>query len=152
MVKGSTMGSLYETDLVAWARQQAALLRRGALSGELSSIDALNIAEEIEDVGRSAHRELGNRLSVLIAHLLKWKFQPDLRSKSWRNTLIEQRSSIVRNLRQTPSLKHDFDDEEWQGEIWADAAVAASRETGLEFPTWWIWTIDQVLDPGFFPE
>jgi len=41
--------------------EQARLLR----SGELSAIDAANIAEEIESMGRSDRRELKSRIIVL---------------------------------------------------------------------------------------
>ena len=50
----------YETDVVAWASEQAALLR----SGKLSEIDIEKIAEEIEDVGKSEQRELASRMAV----------------------------------------------------------------------------------------
>jgi len=44
----------YETDVVAWANEQAALLR----SGKLSEIDIEKIAEEIEEAGQ-ARNQLG---------------------------------------------------------------------------------------------
>jgi hypothetical protein len=62
----------YEKDFYAWTVEQSRLLR----SGELSSIDAANIAEEIESMGRSDRRELRSRLAVLAMHLLKWRYQP----------------------------------------------------------------------------
>lgn len=142
------MGTPYESDVVAWAREQAALLR----SGNLSAIDASHIAEEIEDVGRSEQHELGSRLTVLLAHLLKWHLQPGRRSHSWRNTVREQRRAIARQLHRSPSLKHAFDDQEWLGEVWSDAVQAAVAQTGLECPGDWIWSLDQVLDPAFFPD
>ena len=37
-------------------------------------------------MGRSEKRELVNRLAVLLMHLLKWRYQPNLRGKSWRLT------------------------------------------------------------------
>lgn len=46
------MGTPYEKDVVAWAIEQAALLR----AGNLSALDIVNIAEEIEDVGKSEKR------------------------------------------------------------------------------------------------
>jgi hypothetical protein len=58
---------------VQWAERQAALLRDRA-AGKLvndAAPDWSNIAEEIEDVGRSHRREVRNRLSVLCQHLLK---------------------------------------------------------------------------------
>ena len=52
----------YEEDFYAWTVEQSRLLR----SGELSAIDAANIAEEIEGMGRSDRRELKSRLIVLL--------------------------------------------------------------------------------------
>ena len=63
----------YNADIIQWARQQAALLR----AGRFSALDIEHIAEEIEDVGKSEERELESRLAVLIAHLLKWQYQPE---------------------------------------------------------------------------
>jgi len=48
----------YEEDFYAWMVEQSRLLR----AGEFSAIDAVNIAEEIESLGRSDRRELKSRL------------------------------------------------------------------------------------------
>jgi hypothetical protein len=42
---------------------------------------------------------------VLLGHLLKWHYQPEARSKSWRATIREQRQQIQRHLKENPSLK-----------------------------------------------
>jgi hypothetical protein len=57
------MGASYERDVVAWANEQAALLR----AGKLSDIDIAHIADEIEDVGKSEQRELASRMAQLLA-------------------------------------------------------------------------------------
>lgn len=143
------MGNLYDTDIIAWAQQQAALLR----SGEWSSLDIVNLAEEIEDVGKSEQRELHSRLAVFLSHLLKWQFQAALRSKSWRSTMTLQRRLIARRLRKTPSLKRLLLDEEWLEDVWEEAATLAIAETGLhEFPDYPIWTVTDILDPAFLPD
>ena len=69
----------HDQDFHAWAKRNAELIRRG----KLSEIDGEYIAEELENMGKSQKRELVNRLSVLLAHLLKWQYQPDKRSNSW---------------------------------------------------------------------
>lgn len=142
------MGTPYETDIVAWANEQAALLR----AGKFSELDAFNLAEEIEDVGKSEQHELASRLAVLVAHLLKWHFQPGIRTNSWRNTINEQRRKIERKLRKTPSLKHMLEDPVWLEDVWVDAVCVARSETKLRFPARWIWSLPQVLDPSFFPD
>ncbi len=68
------MGSAYEKDFYAWANEQAALLR----GGKLAEADIEHIAEEIESMGKTEKRELVARLTVLLLHLLKWRYQPNL--------------------------------------------------------------------------
>jgi hypothetical protein len=72
----------YDEDFYAWTVEQARPLR----SGELSSIDVENTAEEIESLGRSDKRTIESRLTVLLTRLLKWQVQPKLRSGSWSDT------------------------------------------------------------------
>jgi hypothetical protein len=142
------MGTSYDTDVLAWAMEQAWLLR----AGQLSAIDALHIAEEIEDVGKSAQRELGSRMAVLLAHLLKWKYQPGRRGKSCQPTIRAQRTAVAHLLHRTPSLKHYFDDAEWLEVLWQDGVALAQADTELNFPRHWIWQLGQVLDEAFWPD
>lgn len=144
------MGTAYETDVIAWANEQAALLR----SGQLSAIDIENIAEEILDVGKSEQRELESRMAVLLAHLLKWKFQPERRGSSWEETIDTQRSRIERRLRKTPSLKASLSDADWWADAWDDAMDEASKETGISrktFPKNCSWTVEEILTDGWLP-
>jgi hypothetical protein len=142
------MGTAYETDFVAWATEQAILLR----AGQLDAIDALHLAEEMDAVAKSERRGLGSELTVLIAHLLKWKFQVARRTRSWKNTIRVQRDSIHFDLADTPSLGHFLQDEKWLALLWKRACAQAERETGLDFPENWIWSLDQVLDADFWPD
>lgn len=142
------MKTSYDNDVVAWAKEQAALLR----AGNLKEIDVLNIAEEIEDVGKSVQHELASRLAVLLAHLLKWKFQQRLHGNSWKRTIREQRRGIVRCLRSSPSLKHTLSNRAWLDGVWSEATQQAEQQTRLTFPDAWIWSFSQVMDTGFFPD
>src|SRR5579864_8782072 len=74
---------LYNRDFYAWSRQQAELLR----AGKLAQADIEHIAEEIDSMGRTEKRELISRLSVLLLHLLKWRYQPDKRGPSWEASI-----------------------------------------------------------------
>lgn len=93
-----TKTSLYEQDFYAWLQQQAALLQ----AGRLTELDINHLIEEIDSMGISERRELYSRMKVLLQHLLKWEYQPELRSNSWANTLDEQRSSLELLLRHSP--------------------------------------------------
>ena len=143
------MRTAYETDIVAWANEQAMLLR----SGELHAIDIEHIAEEIEDVGKSEQRELSSRLALLLSHLLKWQFQPSHRGASWEKTIKAQRKEIGYSLKETPSLKAKFSDSDWIDVVWAKAVAQAVSETGLDiFPDECPWTNEQIMGVDFYPE
>ncbi len=141
--------SLYESDFYAWANEQAALLR----AGKLSAADVEHIAEEIESMGKTEKRELISRLKVLLLHLLKWRYQPVVRSVSWQLTVKEQRREVARHLADNPSLKTRLF--ETMADAYGDAIIGAARETGLPeetFPTECPWTFEQIMDASFWPE
>lgn len=89
-----TNTDLYQTDFAAWCAQTVTLLRLG----QWDAIDMDALTEEIASLGRSDHRQLASRLETLVAHLLKWQYQPERRGSSWAKTIIEQRSRIARLL------------------------------------------------------
>ncbi len=120
---------LYERDLYAWSLEQARLLREGSLD----QVDAENVAEEILDVGRNEYSKLESALSVLLMHMLKWDHQPDKRTRSWENTILEQRNRVERQLRDNPSLKSRRDEAVRDG--YESARLQASSETDLEVST-----------------
>lgn len=143
------MGKLYDTDILAWAGEQAELLR----ARQWNALDLEHIAEEIEDVGKHEKNELASRLAVLICHLLKWTVQPERRGASWRATIKVQRERVARRLQRTPSLKHCLNDADRLQDAWDDALVQAYAETGVaDLPRFPLRTIDAILDAGFWPE
>ena len=144
------MGTTYDEDILLWSQEQARLLR----SGDFSKLDIEHLADEIEDVGKSEKRELASRMAVLVAHLLKWRFQPELRGASWRATINDQRRRIKLLIKGTPSLKTVLADPDWREDMWLDARAQARNETGLGPETWpdaSPWDMGKALDPEFWP-
>ena len=140
--------SAYHHDSVAWAKEQAELLR----AGQFDQLDLVHLADEIEDVGKSEQRELASRMAVLLAHLLKWHFQPEYRGVSWEVTIRTQRHSIARRLNRTPSLRQCPSDADWWADVWDDALAQAVRETQLTtLPDHCPWSVEQVLDDQWWP-
>jgi hypothetical protein len=139
----------YETDVVAWAKEQADLIR----AGRFDLLDIDHIAEEIEDVGKSEQRELANRMALLLAHLLKWAHQPGRQTASWQRTINEQRKGIKKRLLKSPGLQPVLEDGDWQAEIWSDAVAQAASETGFaDFPEICPWMmLDEVLQDSWLP-
>jgi len=139
----------YQQDVVAWAHEQATLIR----AGRFDLLDLEHIADEIDDVGKSEARELQSRLALLIGHLLKYQYQPERRSTSWELTIREQRKRILLRLKKTPSLKAFFIEEDRFDDAYLDGLLMAEKETGLEhFPSDCPWSIDDVLSTDWLPE
>jgi hypothetical protein len=65
------MSNLYDDDILLWSQAQAAALRRRAAN----EIDWDNVAEEIEDVGKSQLRAVVSHLVLALLH--------DLKSEAW---------------------------------------------------------------------
>lgn len=139
----------HEADFAQWCAEQGALLR----DGDLSKLDRANLAEEIESLGRSERSEIENRLNVLLVHLLKWQYQGEKRSRSWKSTISEQRARLARRIKENPSLRN------YPAEVLAEeyqlARLKAAAETGLEeaaFPATCPYAVEQISDPSFYPE
>ena len=103
-------------------------------------------------MGKQERRELENRLSILIGHLLKWEYQPERRSRSWLSTIRVQRRDSLKLLRKNPSLKPDID--EIIRDAYDNARDLAMGETNLPkrtFPAECLYTITEILDEKFYP-
>ncbi len=139
----------YDDDFYAWTQHQAAVLREGAYH----ELDAENLAEEIESLGRRDRRELGSRLQVLVMHLIKWAYQPEGRGPSWRRTIRTQRLEIEDVLADSPSLRPRVP--ALMAQRYRRCIQDAAEETGLAetaFPRVCPWTVEEVLDQSFWPE
>ena len=141
--------SLYEQDFYAWTKDQSGALR----SRQANLLDWNNLLEEVESMGASERRELISRLTVLLMHLIKWHWQPDKRSASWKHTVIEQRRQIRLLLKSSPSLKPIVPVE--VSDAWKGAREDAAEETDMTistFPEDCPWDIEsQILGSSWWP-
>lgn len=140
----------YDTDILAWSMEQAQLIR----AGRFDLVDVEHVAEEIEDVGKSEQRELASRMAVLLAHLLKWRYQPERRGASWERTIRAQRKELAYHLDDTPSLRPKLIEPRWLDMVWSKALAQAATETGLDcFPDTCPWLMDdEILNADWFPD
>ncbi|MCG9886631.1 MAG: DUF29 domain-containing protein [Cyanobacteria bacterium] len=125
------MDVTYEADYYGWLQQQIALIK----GGRLSELDAGNLLEELESLGRSERRALASQIARLYLHLLKWLYQPEKRSRSWLISIGEAQDEIEQLLEDNPSFRRSLEDEIAKG--YALGRRKAARETGLaiaEFP------------------
>ena len=146
------MSSLYDTDFTAWAEQTAQLLREA----RFADIDMPALIEEIDGLARSDRRAIYSQLKRLLFHLLKIAYFSNPHYKragaGWKRTVVSARHEIEEALTDSPSLAY------YPATRLADAYGRVRRELGVlpDFPDDAVpercpWSIEQVLDPGFFP-
>jgi hypothetical protein len=140
---------LYEQDFYLWTQEQVALLREG----KWHELDREHLIEEIADLGRSARQELRSYLEGLVLHLLKWRYQPDYQTRSWRDSIEENRACVPEGLQENPSLHPQLPT--LLAECYPRARRKAARQTRLPlttFPETCPWPVEQVLDAAFWPD
>ena len=120
---------LYNKDLVAWADEQALLLKQR----RWSELDLGNLIEEVQDVAGQYRNALESQLTRLLMHLLKWQYQPEKHTRSWSNSIRDSRKQIFRLTRDHPSLA--VHPEMVLIKCYTDARVDAADETGLPLKT-----------------
>ena len=102
--------TLYEEDTVAWSENQAAALRAAARGGSNQALDWENLAEEIEDLGKSIKRGICAQLRHIIEHLIKLEYSPAAKPRQgWRESIGAARAAIEALLEENPSLNAQVD-------------------------------------------
>lgn len=147
--KAGAVAALYNTDLYAWAQANAELLRQG----QYALVDTQHLIEEIQDMGKSQQHAIASFLRNLLMHLLKWQYQPQLQSRSWRFTIRNARLELEDILNENPSLG-SLPSEILQ-RCYEKARQLAADETGLPiavFPTNCHYTVAQVLSGDWLPD
>ena len=117
-----------EENIARWAAEQAALLR----AGRFEHLDVENLAEEVEDLGRSGKYEIDSRMEILLQH--------------------QNRDAIANIIEESPSLR-PFPATVVE-RAYRSAPLEGSGETRLPlstFPETCPYTIEQILDPDFLP-
>ncbi len=138
--------TLYNQDYYQWLIQTSQLLREK----KFTQLDLENLIEEIESLGKSEKRAISSNLIIVILHLLKWRYQPEKRSNSWKSSIREHRRRIQELVTDSPSLQN------YLPEILADCYLAAKKqasdETGLSvvaFPEECPFSLAESLDEDF---
>jgi len=140
--------TLYDEDRALWLQATIARLR----DRDYDNTDWENLLDELGAMARSDRRAVKNNTVVILVHLLKWEFQPELRSGSWAGSITEHRTRILALLDDSPSLRNFLP----EAVAWAypRARLQASQETGLRLaalPIECPYAIEQIFDDRFLP-
>jgi hypothetical protein len=103
------MDDLYDTDILEWAEQQAAVLRSLRARRDLpNELDLEHVAEEIEDVGRSEFRAAQSLIRQILVHIIKAASVPGAEAvPHWNSEAISFRSDLLDCL--TPGMANRID-------------------------------------------
>jgi hypothetical protein len=104
MAENELSEPLYDADILLWSEQQAELLRHRSAN----ALDWANLAEEIEDVGRSQLRAVRSHLVQALLHDLKaeaWPLSRD--APHWRAEARLHRDEARADY--TPSMAQRLD-------------------------------------------
>jgi hypothetical protein len=138
----------YDTDFYAWTQAQAAAIR----AKDLARLDIAHLAEEIESLGIADEHAITRRLQRLLAHLLKWQYQPTHRTRSWRRSIEQARDAIADRIARSPSLR-DFPAQRL-ALAYRRARRDARTDTGFPlatFPETCPWALADVLTDDWWP-
>lgn len=93
---------IYEQDILLWVESTVAKLK----ARDFENLDIENLIEEVESLGISQKKELLNRLTTLLEHLLKRIYvNLPYDYNGWERTIRTQRKKLEVLLIQVPSLK-----------------------------------------------
>lgn len=140
---------LYEEDENLWLSKTSKLI----LDKNWDRVDWEYLGEYLEDMSKAERRSIVSRLIVLNMHLLKWMFQKDYRTSSWKVTIMEQRRELNLAFEDSKNLRN-------HGEInflksYKKAREEASIETELKigtFPEAPPFSFGQAINGKYFPE
>ena len=149
ILKETMNQNLYDRDYHLWLEKTVQILQ----DRNFKDLDIFNLIEEIKDMGISEKKAIKSNLKILLWHLLKYKYQPEKRSRSWLSTIFEHRDRLDDDFADSPSLKRYFD--EVFESCYQKARKQASIETGLPLETFPIncpFKGEEVLDMDYLPE
>ncbi len=135
------LSSLYEADETAWLDRMAELIREG----RYEELDYAHLQEYLTDMANRDRRRVESRLTVLLEHLLKWRFQPGKRTRSWQRTVLVQQQTLADEVAAGVLRNHAVG---VLPRAYARAVARAVVATGLPpetFPPQCPFTLDQAL-------
>ncbi len=152
----------YDEDFFLWTRTQATALREAGRAGVNAPVDWENVAEEIEDLGRSQKQKVRSFVFQILAHLIKLKASSRVEPRNgWSREVQVWRRDLKRMFKDNPSLAaqlRSFVEDEWPDalEQATDDLEAFGEDASLLGSLTLLDLMgpgrDRILDRAFIPE
>ena len=140
MVKTHDWGYLAASSHYTLAKEIKFSLQEGDMEDAIEGLDEL-----IDSMSKIATREMRSHLLIIMIHILKWKHQPQKRSRSWYSSILNARFEIEEVQEETPSVTKKTIESEWdkvftkairQSEVEMDLNKQEKRKFNPEPLTW----------------
>ncbi len=148
-------GPDYDEDFYAWTQHQAEVLR--SMPCDDNRFDRENVAEEIEDLGKSERRAVHSEIRRILEHFLKIAYSPanDPRLE-WMESIDNARMELEEAL--TATLRQDA--EAALPRLYSRAKMIATKrlvrfgeaDAAARFPPDCPYTLDQILKDDWYPD
>lgn len=125
MVKTHDWGYLAASSHYVLAKEIKFSLQEGDIADAIEGLDEL-----IDSMSKIAIREMRSHLLIIMIHVLKWKYQPQKRSRSWFKSIRNARYEIEAVQEETPSVTEKAIEFEWD-KVFKKAIREASDEMGM---------------------
>ncbi len=140
---------LYQADYNAWCILHIQLMQ----NKDYKNMDWDHLTEEMINMVGNNEGELISRMMQLYIHILKWIYQPEKRTRSWKNSIQNQRIDIDEVIERNPSLQSCMF--MCSVKAYKHARKKAAIETGIDkkgFPEQMPFFMEDALKEEWFPE
>lgn len=144
----------YDTDFVAWAREQASHLRRlSALPVILPvALDLEHLAEEIDDMSDNTVEVARGLVRQVLLHLLKPEWSPELDPRRhWRTEITAVRDDIDHRFRRSPTAIRPIELDRLYRCARRALDEVLPKTIASRLQPYCPYTMEQLLDADFFP-
>jgi hypothetical protein len=141
---------LYDSDVVTWAEQQAAVLRRMAAGERINDqVDWENVIEEVESVGRSEVETVTSLLINVMDHKLRLLGWPDhVAVNHWRHEIRPWLARIAKRHRASMHIEAEMAALFRIARLDTDAHMLDAGPSPVALPDACPWTLDELLAEG----
>jgi Domain of unknown function DUF29 len=126
MVKTHDWGYLAASSHYILAKEIKFSLQEGDIEDAIEGLDEL-----IDSMSKIAIREMRSHLLIIMIHILKWKYQPQKRSWSWKISISNARDEIEEVQEETPSVTKKTIETEWD-KVFTKAIRQSADEMKLD--------------------